>query len=54
MFEFFEHSVDVRNIRSFESQLKVFPCYVTYGFGSVGFVEFSRELTAAHLGAGPE
>ncbi|MDP7065388.1 MAG: HAD-IIB family hydrolase [Arenicellales bacterium] len=52
MFEFFEHSVGVANIRSFKSQLKVPPRYVTQGHGGVGFAEFSRALIAAHRGAG--
>ena len=51
MFESFEHSVGVANIRAFESQLKTPPRYVTHGHGGVGFVEFSELLINAQGGS---
>ena len=51
MFESFEHSVGVANIRAFESQLKTPPRYVTHGHGGVGFVEFSELLINARGGS---
>ena len=51
MFESFEHSVGVANIRAFENQLKTPPRYVTDGHGGVGFVEFSELLINARGGS---
>jgi hypothetical protein len=51
MFESFEHSVGVANIRAFESQLKAPPRYVTHGHGGAGFVEFSGLLINARGGS---
>ena len=51
MFEAFEHSVGVANIRAFGSQLKTLPRYVTHGHGGAGFVEFSELLIDARGGS---
>jgi len=51
MFEFFEHSVGVANIRVFESQLKSPLRYTTHGHGGVGFVEFAELLINARGGS---
>ncbi len=51
MFESFEHSVGVANIRAFESQLMTPPRYVTHGDGGMGFVEFSELLINARGGS---
>jgi hypothetical protein len=48
MFNFFQHSVGVANIRAFEGRLKTLPRFVTEGFGGKGFAEFSQVLIAAH------
>lgn len=47
MFEHFEHSVGVANIRRFEAQLAFKPRYVTEGERGVGFAEVARAILAA-------
>ena len=48
MFNFFQHSVGVANIRAFEGRLKTLPRFVTEGFGGAGFAALSQVLIAAH------
>ena len=47
MFERFEHSVGVANIRRFESQLAHKPRYIAQGERGAGFAEFARLLLGA-------
>jgi HAD superfamily hydrolase (TIGR01484 family) len=44
MFEHFAHSVGVANIRRFESDLTIKPCYITRGERGAGFAEVAHAL----------
>jgi HAD superfamily hydrolase (TIGR01484 family) len=44
MFEYFENSFAVANIKKFESVLKCFPRYVSKSSGGAGFVEIAQAL----------
>jgi len=47
MFAFFTHTVGVRNIENFVSEMSAHPRYVTRGEGGLGFLELARVLTRA-------
>jgi HAD superfamily hydrolase (TIGR01484 family) len=47
MFEAFDHSVGVANVRRFEAQLTHLPRYITEGERGAGFAEVARALLAA-------
>lgn len=47
MFEAFDHSVGVANVRRFEAQLSHLPRYITDGERGAGFAEVARALLAA-------
>jgi HAD superfamily hydrolase (TIGR01484 family) len=51
MFERFDHSVGVANIRRFEAQLAHKPRYVTQGERGAGFTEVARSILQARSGA---
>jgi HAD superfamily hydrolase (TIGR01484 family) len=47
MFQAFEHSVGVANVRRFETQLTQLPRYITQGERGAGFAEVARAVLAA-------
>jgi len=47
MFQAFEHSVGVANVRRFETQLTQLPRYITQGARGAGFAEVARAVLAA-------
>ncbi len=47
MFQFFPHSVGVRNVEAFLSEMQSAPGYITRGRGGAGFVEVAKLLTRA-------
>ena len=47
MFAFFPHTVGVRNIENFSSQMRYLPQYVTRADGGLGFLELARALVRA-------
>ncbi|HJW41792.1 MAG TPA: HAD-IIB family hydrolase [Rhizomicrobium sp.] len=42
MFEFFENTVGVANVKGFAARMKFLPRYITNGSGGQGFAEFAR------------
>ena len=53
MFQAFEHSVGVANVRRFEPQLIHLPRYITHGERGAGFAELARAVLAARVVAAP-
>jgi HAD superfamily hydrolase (TIGR01484 family) len=47
MFEALPHSIGVANVRRFEAQLAVKPCYITLGARGMGFSEVAQAVLAA-------
>jgi hypothetical protein len=50
MFEAFEQSIGVANVRRFEAQLSHQPRYITDGERGAGFAEVAATLLAARAG----
>jgi HAD superfamily hydrolase (TIGR01484 family) len=53
MFAFFTHTVGVRNIENFVSEMRALPKYVTRAEGGLGFLELARVLTRAAVPLSP-
>jgi hydroxymethylpyrimidine pyrophosphatase-like HAD family hydrolase len=48
MFEHFEHSIGVANVRRFEPELAHKPCYITPSERGAGFAEVAAAILQAH------
>jgi len=53
MFEFFSHTVGVRNIEKFVSEMHALPKYVTRAEGGLGFLELANVLTRGQAPLSP-
>jgi hydroxymethylpyrimidine pyrophosphatase-like HAD family hydrolase len=53
MFAFFPHTVGVRNVENFVSEMRSLPRYITRAEGGLGFLELARVLVRAAVPLSP-